>query len=356
MQYHELANIFPMMSESEIQELGNDIKQNGQQESIIVYQDKILDGRNRFQACQIAEVLPIYEEYQGDDPLSFVISLNLKRRHLSESQKAMVAQSIANIVNGGDRKSDHSANLHSDPITLEDAAQMMNVSRRTTATARKVAEEGQPELKQAVEAGKVTVSAAKDLIALPPEEQKYVASLSEIEIRQEVKKIRGTQGTGQNEWYTPKEYIEAAREVLGVIDLDPASSEIANITVKAKKFYSIDDDGLSKQWEGRVWLNPPYSQPQIGQFIEKLNDELTRQNVSEAILLTHNYTDTKWFHSAQNQCAAICFTKGRIGFLSPEGQKAAPTQGQAILYFGNDVHKFSKHFESFGFVMVPHVI
>jgi phage N-6-adenine-methyltransferase len=353
MEYHELANIFPMMSESEIQELGNDIKQNGQQESIIVYEDKILDGRNRFQACQIAEVLPIYEDYQGDDPLSFVISLNLKRRHLSESQKAMVAQSIAGMKLGDNQYSEGgSANLH----TLEDAAEMMNVSRRTTATARKVAEEGQPELKQAVEAGKLTVSAAKDLIALPPEEQKYVASLNEVEIRQEVKKIRGTQGTGQNEWYTPKEYIEAAREVLDVIDLDPASSEIANITVKAKKFYSIDDDGLSNKWEGRVWLNPPYSQPQIGQFIEKLTDEIASQNVSEAILLTHNYTDTKWFHAAQGQCAAICFTKGRIGFLSPEGQKAAPTQGQAIFYFGNDVHKFSKRFKSFGFVMVPHVI
>lgn len=351
MEYHELANIFPMMSESEIQELGNDIKENGQQESIIVYEDKILDGRNRFQACQIAEVLPIYEDYQGDDPLSFVISLNLKRRHLSESQKAMVAQSIANLGVGKPNR----ANLP-DNVSLEDAAEMMNVSRRTTVTARKVAEEGQPEIKQAVEAGKLTVSAAKDLIALPAEEQKYVANLNKIEIRQEVKKIRGTQGTGQNEWYTPKEYIEAAREVLGVIDLDPASSEIANITVKAEKFYSIDDDGLLRQWEGRVWLNPPYSQPQIGQFIEKLTDELASKNVSEAILLTHNYTDTKWFHAAQNQCAAICFTKGRIGFLSPEGQKAAPTQGQAIFYFGNDVDKFSKRFKSFGFVMVPHVI
>jgi|DEB0MinimDraft_10_1074344.scaffolds.fasta_scaffold11008_4 phage N-6-adenine-methyltransferase len=350
MEYHELANIFPMMSESEIQELGNDIKQNGQQESIIVYQEKILDGRNRFQACQVAEVLPIYEEYKGDDPLSFVISLNLKRRHLSESQKAMVAQSIANLEVGK-----KTANLQSS-VTIDAAAAMMNVSPRSTATARQVAKEGEPELKQAVESGKVSVSAAKNLLALSPEEQKYVASLSESEIRQEVKKIRGTQGTGQNEWYTPKEYIEAAKEVLDVIDLDPASSEIANITVKAKKFYSIDDDGLSRDWQGRVWLNPPYSQPQIGQFIEKLIEEIKSQNVPEAILLTHNYTDTKWFHAAQSRCAAICFTKGRIGFLSPEGQKAAPTQGQAIFYFGNDVHKFSKRFESFGFVMVPHVI
>jgi len=349
MENHELANIFPMMSEEDIRSLAVDIKNNGQQESIIVYEDKILDGRNRFKACQLAEVLPIYENYKGDDPLSFVISLNLKRRHLSESQKAMVAQSIANRVVG----KPNSANLH-DNVSLEDAAEMMNVSRRTTATARKVVEEGQPELRQAVEAGKVTVSAAKDLLNLPPEEQKYVASLNEIEIRQEVKKIRGTQGTGQNEWYTPKEFIDGVKEVFGSIDLDPASSDIANASIQADKFFTQDDDGLSKEWFGNVWLNPPYSQPEISQFIEKLIDSL--EVINQAILLTHNYTDTKWFHKAQSRCSAICFTKGRVGFLSPEGQKAAPTQGQAFFYFGKNKEKFAEVFKKFGFVMVPYEV
>src|SRR2546430_17584816 len=61
-----------------------------------------------------------------------------------------------------------------------------------------------------------------------------------------------------NEWYTPSKYIETAREVLGSIDLDPASCELANRTVKADKYYTKEDDGLSKEWHGNVWLNPPY--------------------------------------------------------------------------------------------------
>jgi hypothetical protein len=87
--------------------------------------------------------------------------------------------------------------------------------------------------------------------------------------------VRGTLGTGENEWYTPAKYIEMARKVLGEIDLDPASSLAANDTVKAKEWF---DDGLTKPWRGRVWMNPPYAQPLIGQFITKLVEERSADN------------------------------------------------------------------------------
>ena len=97
MEPHKLANLFPMMTSEELYEMGKDIATNGQIDPIVVYEGKILDGRNRFQACQRAGVEPRVEEYNGTDPLAYVISLNLKRRHLTESQKAMIASELANL-------------------------------------------------------------------------------------------------------------------------------------------------------------------------------------------------------------------------------------------------------------------
>ena len=159
------------------------------------------------------------------------------------------------------------------------------------------------------------------------------------------------QGTGENEWYTPDKYIDAARDVLGGIDLDPATSLIANKAVKAHAIFTAEDNGLSRDWHGRVWLNPPYSQPEIHQFSEKLAAEAEAGRITAAIALTHNYTDTKWFHRLATACQAICFTRGRIGFVSPSGEKAAPTQGQAFFYFGADVERFVERFRDIGFVV-----
>lgn len=161
------------------------------------------------------------------------------------------------------------------------------------------------------------------------------------------------QGTGENEWYTPAEHIERARAVLGEFDLDPASSPIAQKIVKARQFFTINDDGLKHEWRGRVWLNPPYAQPAIQHFAEKIVSEVRAKRVTEAIMLTHNYTDTAWFHHANSAASAICFTRGRIGFLSPSGERAAPTQGQAFFYYGGDVAKFARAFSDIGMVVVP---
>lgn len=159
-----------------------------------------------------------------------------------------------------------------------------------------------------------------------------------------------TQFTGDNEWYTPTEYVEAARACLGGIDLDPATSPLAQDTIRAARFFTRDDDGLRHDWQGRIWLNPPYAQPDIARFIEKLLGEFEAGRASQAILLTHNYTDTSWFHAAAERSAAICFTRGRLRFVSATGELAAPTQGQAFFYFGPAVPRFQETFSSFGFI------
>lgn len=160
------------------------------------------------------------------------------------------------------------------------------------------------------------------------------------------------QGTGDNQWYTPAQYIDLARRVLGTIDVDPASNEIAQATVKASKFYTEETNGLDKPWVGKVWLNPPYSRPAISHFADKTIAEVANGNAKEAIVLTHNYTDTAWHQGMSEACSAICFTRGRIRFESPAGEKASPTQGQTFFYFGENVAAFRREFSEIGVVWV----
>lgn len=162
--------------------------------------------------------------------------------------------------------------------------------------------------------------------------------------------VRGTQGTGENEWYTPADILDDVRKVLGVIDLDPASSEHAQRTVKASKYFTLADDGLKQPWHGSVFLNPPYAQPHIENFADKMIAEIAACRVKTAIMLTHNYTDTAWFQKLAAAASAICFTKGRIRFEAPNGELAAPTQGQAFFFFGPNPGHFFEVFRPIGFI------
>lgn len=166
------------------------------------------------------------------------------------------------------------------------------------------------------------------------------------------KHVRGTLGTGENEWYTPAEHIERARRVLGGFDVDPASNPIAQKTVRAGAYYTEETNGLDKEWNGNVWLNPPYAQPAISHFADKMVEEYTSGRCAEAIVLTHNYTDTAWHQSMSLACSAICLPKGRIRFESPTGEKASPTQGQTFFYFGNNIDAFRREFSEIGIVWV----
>jgi len=157
------------------------------------------------------------------------------------------------------------------------------------------------------------------------------------------------QNSGNNEWYTPPTFIEAAKEVMGDIDTDPASSEIANVTVQAKQIYTKDDDGLDKEWGKIVWINPPYSQPEIGQFCDALLSRLDSGEVKEACALVNNATETVFGQKLLSVCNAACFPSGRIKFLDTQGDaKGAPLQGQMVLYFGPQSVRFIENFSTFG--------
>lgn len=204
----------------------------------------------------------------------------------------------------------------------------------------------------------LTFRGLSELLADDSDEQSITTTSPEVEYEdcdpEPTSEIKPhvSHNSGDNEWYTPAEFIEAARAVMGGIDLDPASSKVANKTVKARQFYAQANNGLTKKWKGTVWLNPPYAQPLIGQFIEKLVDEYVARNVTQAIVLTNNATETKWFQTLLSHVTAVCFPAGRIKFWHPS-KESVPLQGQAICYLGSIVSldNFCAEFSPFGKIL-----
>src|SRR5262245_29603299 len=182
MKFHPLADIFPLIDGADFDELVADIKVHGLHEPIVVYEDKILDGRNRYRACEAAGIEPTFTVYQGDDPVSYVISLNLRRRHLDESQRAMVAAKLATLKLGD--------NQHSEGLPIGRSSELLNVGERTVARAREVQEHGAPELVHAVEQGRLSVSAAADIAGLAVDKQREIVARGEREILQAAMQVR----------------------------------------------------------------------------------------------------------------------------------------------------------------------
>lgn len=177
MDFHPVSEIFPLMDDSALCELANDIKANGLREAIWTHDGKIIDGRNRYRACQIANVEPCFREWPGDgDVLKFVVSLNLHRRHLNESQRAMIAAKIAQRPHGRQptdpRNLDAGIRTSSIAPTAKQAAELLNVNKSTVSDAKMVRRDAIPEVVTAVESGEVSLHAAKQIAAEPKQKQR----------------------------------------------------------------------------------------------------------------------------------------------------------------------------------------
>lgn len=169
------------------------------------------------------------------------------------------------------------------------------------------------------------------------------------------------QADKSNEWFTPPRYIEAARQVMGSIDLDPASCAQANNIVKATWYYEQWENGLTKPWYGNVWLNPPYGRSinydkgNAGIFASRLVAEYRAGNVKQAILLTTVQNDARWFHQLWQ--FSICFSDHKIHFYTTAPTKKSPTAthmfGTAFVYMGEQTERFREVFRRFGVVVPP---
>ncbi|MDQ3665403.1 MAG: phage N-6-adenine-methyltransferase [Acidobacteriota bacterium] len=150
-----------------------------------------------------------------------------------------------------------------------------------------------------------------------------------------------------DEWLTAQsEYLDVAREVLGRIDLDPASCAAANKIIKAKKFFTKQDNGLTKEWFGRVWLSPPFSL--VEKFAFYAIEQYVKRNTKAAIILTNNCTDAEWFQVLMRRFL-VCFPSSRAPFwrVDREGTGGA-RQGQAFFYLGEQGSLFVEKFSQFG--------
>jgi ParB family chromosome partitioning protein len=335
-----------LLSSEDLHELSEDIRENGLLNPIVLFESKVLDGRNRLLACKAAGVEPTFTEWvqNGVSAVAWVVSVNLKRRHLSSGQRAAVAveakplledeakqRQLAGLKQNRSIKNDSTDSPHRQPQVSKQVAKQCSVSEGYVYAAQKV-READEKLFQRVKAGTISLPDAQKALGHKVSTQAMVSSDS-------------------NEWYTPDNYLKTARHVLGDIDLDPASCELANKHVKANKIYTVDDDGLKHKWAGKVWLNPPYGD--VGpKFAAKLIQEFEAGRVTEAILLVNSHvTDSKWFKPLFNY--VLCFTDHRSKFWNQDGIGGAPTHGSVFVYFGNHPKKFADEFRHFGSVVQP---
>jgi len=250
--FHPLANLFPLMQGAEFDDLVADIRAYGQHDDIVTLGNKVLDGRNRYRACAAAGIaprlVPFRLEQHGDDPLAFVLSKNLKRRHLNESQRAMAAADIANRGHG--RPAAKPANLPDwrPHVSQTDAARMLAISERTLRTAKVVRDTACPEVVHAVRQGKLAVSVAAQAARLPPEQQRLVVIEAEAGRANAVRQVVKREARAQR-----MEALGATQRALpdkkfGVILADPewnrSTWSEAGMDRHAANHYSVSSDEI----------------------------------------------------------------------------------------------------------------
>ena len=328
----ELSNKIPPLTTEEYQGLEKSIIREGCRDALILWNDTLVDGHNRYKICteHNIEFKTIQMDFENILYAREWIIVNLfARRHLDSYQRSKLALELEDIYKKEAKnrmlsgKKTDPQQISAEGQTRDKIAKIANVSHDTIDKVKKIEAKASDEIKEQVASG-------------------------ELSINQGYKKINVHvgQNSGENEWYTPSNIIEAARNTMGSIDLDPATSEIANQTIKATEIFTEETNGLDKTWSGNVWLNPPYAQPLMTEFSDKLLKELS--NISQACVLINNATETNWFQDLVIVSSAHCLVKGRVKFLDVNGKPGAPLQGQIILYFGSDLDKFYDNFNIFG--------
>lgn len=364
---NEFKALIPPLKDEEWEGLERSILEDGIRDPLVLWGDILVDGHNRYEIAQLHDVpfSTVQKEFDSrDDAKLWIYRNQLSRRNLNDFQRIEITHKCEDAVRakaaerqspGVNQYTDRSVEILPPTSKARDElGSMAGVSGKTYEHAVTVLESAPEQVTEATRSGDLSINAAYQVTRMEQDEQDEIAQRIESgenprEVVREVKnRPHVANNSGNNEWYTPSVYIEAAREVMGTIDTDPASSEVANQTVKASTYYTAETNGLEHDWTGNVWMNPPYASDLIGKFADKLLEQ--RTSYAQAIVLVNNATETEWFAKIASISSAVCFPRGRVKFYSPDGKIGAPLQGQAIAYIGDDTDSFVDGFSRFGWV------
>lgn len=340
------------MEPSEYAGLEASILEEGVRDALIVWNGYIIDGHNRYDICTkhgIQDFRVVEKRFADVEAAKMWIKKNqISRRNIApylrgeyflEVREWEEKRSLAKAQQA--RKPDVVfQNSEKQPAlnTTRELAKTLKVSTDTASRIIQIHENAPEDVKEKARTGEISINEAYHETKRVEAETKGVPHV--------------LHNTGENEWYTPSIYVEAARETMGSIDTDPASCEFANQHIKASTYFDLRSDGRLQPWSGNVWLNPPYLQPQVSEFSDLVVRKFQSGEIKQACVLVNNATETSFFQTMLGACSAICLVKGRIRFIDKQGiESNTPLQGQAILYFGEAKERFKERFRELGSVL-----
>ena len=374
---NEFKGLIPPLTDEEYKGLEESILKDGCRDALVLWGEIIVDGHNRYEICTRHNIpfKTVQKEFTSrDEVMLWMLQNQLARRNLNDFQRSEMVHKCEDAVKakakerqaeyyGNQYKSGHMEKFPEvqNQTSRDELGKMAGTSGKTYEHAVTVLEKAPEPVVQATRQNEISINSAYQVTKLEPEEQQEIAErIEHIEqepketqtpkaiVQEVLKRPHVSFNSGNNEWYTPSNIIEAARTAMGSIDVDPASNGIAQQTVKAGTYYTAETNGLDKEWAGNVWLNPPYASDLIGKFIDKLVSE--KKNYNQAVVLVNNATETEWFNKIVSISSMVCFPKSRVKFYMPDGKTGAPLQGQAVLYIGDNTDRFYEAYKEIGWV------
>jgi hypothetical protein len=324
------------LSPDEFELLEESIIQDGCRDPLVVWNGILVDGHHRYGICKTHDISfnTVESSLQTREEVkNWIINNQLGRRNVTPEQRNyLIGKMYRETKNDiGAPEGNQNASENKDAIiaplkTDETIAEKFNVSPRTVHNAEKFADAVDTLENQYGEGVKKNILTGK--AKLPQKAVIENAALFTSE---------------KEEWYTPPEILESVLDVFdGEIDTDPCSNSHEKPNIPAKTLFTKDDDGLSQEWFGRTYMNPPYGDV-LPQWIEKIVNEYQNGGVTEALVLVPNRSDTRWYRMIHDY--PFCAIDGRLKF---SGSKNSATFPSVVFYLGENVKAFFEAFECHG--------